>query len=117
MDQAGAVRCSEGLQDGIDDVQGSPRGQRSLCLHDLSQGEPVDQLHGQEHVAVVLALVVDRHDVGVAQLRCGASLAAESADECLILGKVRAHDLERDLSVEAQVQGNVNGRHPAIGQM
>jgi hypothetical protein len=86
-------------------------------MHDLSKGQAVDQLHGEEYMAVVLALVVDSHDVRVAQLGCGAGLATEPLDEGLILGKVGAHDLERDLAIEALVQGDVDRRHPAVGQV
>ena len=42
---------------------------------------------------------------------------AELADEGLISGQVGAHDLERDLAVESLVQGDVDRRHPAVGQV
>jgi hypothetical protein len=86
-------------------------------MHDLPQGQAVDQLHGEEHMSVVLTLVVDRDDIGVAQSGRGARLAAELLDEGLILGKVGAHDLERDLAIEPLVQGDVHRRHPAVGQV
>ncbi len=63
VDDAGPVRGAERLQDRGHDVEGRPRGERALCLHDLAQRLPGDVLHREEHVAVVVALVEDRHDV------------------------------------------------------
>src|SRR5665647_1798334 len=48
VDQAGAVRRPESLENRMEDVEGGAWGQRSLGLHDLSQRQSVDQLHGQE---------------------------------------------------------------------
>ena len=42
------------------------RRERALGLHHLAQGLAGDVLHGQEHAAVVLALVEHGDDVGVA---------------------------------------------------
>ena len=62
----GAVGRGERLQDRVHDVEGRPRRERALGLHHLAQGLAGDVLHGQEHAAVVLALVEDGDDVGVA---------------------------------------------------
>ena len=105
--------CSTGRHD----VEGSARGERPLGLHHLAQGLPGDVLHGEEHVAVVLALVEDGDDVGVRQPGRRAGLALEPADERVVLGEVAAQHLEGDVAVEPGVEGEVDRRHPAVGDV
>ena len=117
VDQAGAVRGAQRLQHRVEDVQRGAGGQRALGLHDLTQRVPVDQLHGEEHAALVVALVVDRDDVGVAQPGGRARFAPEPADEGLVGGQARAHHLQCHLAVEPLVQGHVDRGHAAVGDV
>ena len=117
VDQAGAVRRAERLQDRVEDVERRARGQRALGLHHLAQGVPGDELHREEHPALVLALVVDGDDVGVAEPGGRPGLAAEPADEGLVGGEARAHDLQRHLAVEPLVEGDVDRGHAAVGDV
>ena len=115
VDQAVVVRLAEREQHRLEDVEGGPRRERPLGLHDLAQGLARHVLHGQEDVAVVLALVEDGDDVGVRERGGRAGLAAEAGDEALVVHQVLAHDLQGDVAVEPLVDGQVDGRHPAVG--
>ena len=63
--------------------------------------------------ALVQAGVEDLHDVGVHQARGGLRLALEARDERGIVGEVLGEQLDRDLALQAQVEREVHGGHPA----
>ena len=117
VDEPGRVGGREGLEHRLEDVERGARGERALGLDDLPEGLPGDVLHREEHLAGVLALVEDLDDVGVAQSGGGACLAPEAGDERLVVNEVRAHDLERHLAVEPGVEGEVDRRHSAVGDV
>jgi len=95
----------------------SPR--RALALLDpvladhVAQGPPGDVLHDEEQHALVVALVGDRHDVGVGEASGGVRLAHEPGAELLGVAEVGVHDLDRADPLEPQVTGLVDGRGPA----
>ena len=62
---------------------------------------------------LVLAGVEDLHDVGVHQARGGLGLALEARHERGFVGEVLGEQLDRDLALEAQVEGEMDGGHPA----
>ena len=73
----------------------------------------VDQLHRQEHAAVVLADVVDAADVAVRHLARDAHLVVELGEPLRILGNGRRQELQRDGLAEPQILGTVDLAHAA----
>ena len=104
VDDARVVGDGQRVEHRQDDVERGPGRQRTLGVEDLAQGLPGDVLHGEEHVPVVLALVVDRDHPGVRQAGRRAGLTVEAGPEGLVLGEVRAHDLERDLDGRVELR-------------
>ena len=90
-------------------------GERRLLADGVAQRVAGDQLHGQEDGAVVVALVEDRDDVGVRQLRRRAGLGHEAGRELVVVAEPGVHHLDRDGAVQPQVGGLVDGRHAAAG--
>jgi hypothetical protein len=74
-----------------------------------------DVLHGQEHHAVVIALVVDAHDVRVVELGGRSRLADEPLREVVVVAQAGMHHLDRDSAVEADVGGLVDTGHATAG--
>ena len=59
------------------------------------------------------AEVEDLHDVRVHEARRGQRLAAEAVDEVRVLGQVLGQQLDRDVALEAGVEGQLDGGHAA----
>ena len=114
VDDAVAVRAIERVGDlgrVADDLVGrqrparQPRGQR-LAL---------EVLHDQEGDAVLLADVVEHADVRVVQRPDDAGFAVEALAELRVGGELRRQDLDRDLAIEAGVDGAVDLPHASGG--
>ena len=82
------VRLAEREQDRLEDVERGARVSGPSLAHHLAQRQARDVLHGEEHDAAVLALVVDGDDVGVRQPGGGPGLTAEPGDEALVVDEV-----------------------------
>jgi hypothetical protein len=67
--------------------------QRALHTHDLGEVTAVDELHHEEILVVLLAVVVNAGDVGVRQRGNGSGLSPEALDETWIAREVGAKDL------------------------
>ncbi len=81
----------------------------------LREGRALQQLHHQEHRAILdLAVVVDLDDVRVRQRRRVLRLAPEPLAQPFVARHRRAHDLHRDGSVHQRVARAVDRRHPAM---
>ena len=80
------------------------------------QVDAVDQPHGDVEAAVDLADVVDRHDVGVVEARCGAGFAAEPLVEVGVFGEVGEQHLQRHHAVDGGVVGAPHLAHTATAQ-
>ncbi len=89
------------------------RRHRSAFAQQLAQGAALDELHHEEDVIAVLALVVDRDEPGMRQSRDGSGLELEPCQELGIGGELRIHDLHGDGTVETHVGAAVDGRHAA----
>jgi hypothetical protein len=101
----------------LDGQLGGPAGrQRALPLQQLGQTLTRHVLHHQIVEPRIGTAVEHRHDVGVAQSGCGAGLAAEPFDEQRILGIGRAEHLDRHLSLQHPISGQVHAGHPAGSQ-
>ncbi len=115
MDQAGAVGRREGGQHRLDEGQGARRRHRALLADHVAQGVAGDVLHGQEDRAVVGALVVDGHHVGVGQPGGSAGLAHEPGRELLVVAQALVHDLDGHHPVQPDVGGFVDAGHATAG--
>ena len=80
-----------------------------------AQDGALDVLHHDEVLAgaLVAAGVEDLDDVGVHQPRGRLRLALEARHEGGVVGEVLGEQLDRHLALQAQVEREVHGRHPA----
>ncbi len=111
------ARWAAASAEAIGSIRASARAgrHRRLGADDVAQRVAGDVLHRQEDDAVVLALVEDRHDVGVGQARGRAGLADEAGRELVVVAHPGVHHLDRDEAVEPGVGGLVDTGHAAAG--
>ena len=85
MDDTTAVGMGKSAHDLTDKMQGFPPIQLTAALHVLLQGNTVNQFHDDVLDAIAAGHVIDRDDVGVAQLGDCQGFIPETAAEVLIL--------------------------------
>ena len=98
---------------------------RELVLEafDLALGEQLpqvaalEQLHGHEGHALLLAEVVDGDDVRVVQLGRGLGLALEADARALVGAELAGDDLDRHLAAEHGVEGPEHLSHGALAEL
>ena len=73
----------------------------------------VDEAHGDEQRAVLLAGLVDGHDVRMLERRRHARLALEALAELRVGGELGDDDLQRDAPTEPPIGGEVDDAHAA----
>ena len=113
--QPGGVRGAEAAQHALHDVQGLAGAEAALLVQQVAQRAAGYILHGQVERAPVGALVVHADHVGVRKAGHRAGLAHEAADEILVVGQFRMHDLERHGAVQPGIGAQIDGGHPARG--
>ena len=91
------------------------RRHRAAFAQQFAQRATLDQLHDQERVLAVEALVVDRDEAGILQSRDRAGLALEPGEELLVARVPRIHDLAGDRPVQPEVESPVHRGHAAGG--
>ena len=116
VDEASGVCGGEGPGDAGPDPRDLARRQRAAPAQDRGEVLPVDQLHDDVRAAGVLAEVVDRDDVGVAERGGRLGLLPEARREVGVAQVLRTEQLERDVATELGIGGAVDGRHPAAAQ-
>jgi len=77
------------------------------------QGPALDQLHGDEGLAVQLAHLIDLADVGMVDLGLVLGFQDEAAHAPRV---VPGEELQGDLPLEDEVEGPVDPPHPALAQ-
>ena len=102
MQHAAVVGRGEAGADLARDLGGPLFREAADALQQPGQIFAVDQLHRQEHAAVVLADVVDAADVAVRHLARDAHLVVELGEPLRILGNGRRQELQRDGLPEAR---------------
>ena len=122
FDETGDVQKSQGWTplvmdtngNGRRDACGLGRGQGSVAPQDRRQVLAVHVLHDDERAARVLAVVVDRDDVGVAQRGGVLGLLAKARTEIGVPQVLGSQELDGDLATELGVQRSIDGRHAAL---
>ena len=115
MDHPLPVRHGQGLGNLYAASQDLIQRERAL-LQALGQRLAFEVLHDQERHAVLLAHVVERADVGMAQAGDGPRLALEALEPARRLGRGGGQDLEGDGAVEPRVPGAVGLAHASRPQ-
>jgi len=83
----------------------------------LAQRPAGNVLHREEENVPVRALVVDGDHVRAGQPCHRFGLADEPPDEVLVIGQLGMGDLQRHGALQARVRAEVNGGHPAAGDL
>src|ERR1017187_7402841 len=83
----------------------------------MLQRSSVQELHGDEGAAVLLADLIYRADVWVIQGGSGAGLAPEAIQGLRMPGEFAGQELESDKSLEPRVLGLVDHAHAAVAQL
>ena len=81
------------------------------------QRRPIQQFHHKERQLAVLADVVDRTDVRVAQRRGGARLTLKAIDRARVLQQLGREKLDRHLPAQARVLGTIDDTHAAFADL
>ena len=111
------VRRGERAEHRLDHGERLRRRHRRFLADQVAQGQAGDVLHHQEERAVVVAGVEDGHHVVVGQPGGRTCLALEPAYELVVVGEPLVHHLDRHRAVQPQVDGLVDGGHPAAGDL
>src|ERR1700758_3520825 len=75
------------------------------------------ELHCDKHLAVLLANLINRADVGVIQRGCRTRLSAKTLEGMWVLGQVVRKKLKRDKPSKRSVLGLVHNTHAAAAQL
>ena len=73
--------------------------------------------HREVQAAVDLAGAVDRHDVRMLERRCELGFAQEAVVEALVEREIGRDELQRDGSLQPQVERAVDDAHPAAADL
>ena len=88
-----------------------------LSRNSLLQGLPVETLHRNELLAVLLPDFVDGADVRVVQARCGIGLPLEAAKCLRVSGYIIGKEFQGDEAIEPCVLRFVDNTHPAATKL
>ena len=81
------------------------------------QRHAVQKLHGDEGLAVLLADVVNRADVGMVQRGRGLRFALKTVERLRIARDIFGQEFQRDEAVQARVLGLVDDAHAAAAEL
>jgi len=96
--------------------RGSVERQWTLRVEQVGERAAIYQLHDDIVQIVLLADVINKHDVGVAQRCCDRGLAAKSLYEILVGREVRGENFDGALLSEAPVKGTIYHAHAAASE-
>ena len=107
VDDAVAVGAFHGVEDQQHHLDGARRRHAPLTAQVLGQAAALDVLEHQIGIAVLLAGVEDRHDVGMAQLADRARLVHQRLLARLVPA-LQVQRLDGDLALQVGVMGQVD---------
>jgi hypothetical protein len=110
------VRRLEGVRDLDPDVEERPDLERPLP-DPLGERLPLEELHRDEVLPLVLLDRVDRADAGVVELRGRLGLALEALERRRVLRQLDRQELERHAAAELRVLGLVDDTHAAAAEL
>ena len=105
VDEAPAVGVVEAAGRLEADQQRLRRAEPPAHVEHRPQAAAAEVLAHEVRPVVLLAPVVDRHDVGVVEGGGGPGLGPEPAQERLVVGQRRVQDLDRDAAAQPNVVG------------
>jgi hypothetical protein len=114
MDEAARMRGVEGRRHLGHDRRGVGRIERPLRAQHAAEVAAADQVHRHEEESLILARVVDRDDVRVADGDRDPRLLREAPAETRVLGEIGRDHLQGHDVIERQVRGPVDDSHPAL---
>jgi hypothetical protein len=80
------------------------------------QRHPVQKLHGDEGLSVLVVDLINRADVGMVQCRRGLSFPLKAGQGLRIFGNLVRQELQGDEAVQLYVLGLVDHTHPAAAK-
>src|ERR1700693_5151243 len=83
----------------------------------MLQSVAIQNLHGDESLAVLFANVVNRADVGMVECRCSLGFPLEAAEGLRIAGHFVGQEFQPHKTMQASVLGLVNHPHPAATEL
>jgi hypothetical protein len=99
-----------------DDPGGLARREGARAPDDRGEILTLDDLHHDEWPGDVLAVVVDRDDVGVVERGRALGLLAEARPELGVAAVLRPEELDGDVAIELGVVGPIDRRHAALSE-
>ena len=108
----GAARTGRSVGIGEDGVLIQPLGQTQLP-NQVGQGLALDELHGVVIDAAFAADGIDRHDVGVMQMRGGLGLVLEAVQVLGVERRGKGQHLQSHPAPEGKLHGLVDNPHTA----
>ena len=116
VDDAPGMAAASARADGGGDPGGLGGREGAVAPQDRGEVLAVDVLHDDERPRRVLAVVVDRDDVGMTQRRGVLRLLAEARREVGIAQVLGTEQLDRDLAPELGIERAVDGRHATLAE-
>jgi len=83
----------------------------------MLQRHAVEELHGDERVAVLVINLVDGADVGMIQRRGRLGLALKTGERLLVFGNLIGEELESHKPAELHILGLVHHAHAAAAEL
>ena len=110
------VRRLQRVRDLDPEVQQRPEVERPPP-DPVREGFPLEQLHGDEVLPLVVVDLVDRADSRVIEGGGSAGLALEALERGRVLGHFRGQELERDVPAELRVLGLIDDAHAPAAEL
>ncbi len=117
VDDALGVRGVEAARHLLDDAQDFAVLQRAVAAQSVGQRAAGHQPHHQVELAVILAVIVNRHDGGMLDHGDGLGLALEACAQAFVQVQVSGQQLDSDLAFEAWIESAIDAGHSAAAQL
>ncbi len=114
VNHAMRVRHVEGLAELLDDGHHGCQRQRRVSIDQTLERTTLDIFHHQITQPIIVAHVVDGHDVGMLEHAGQVRLLLEAAYDIRAAEQVAVQHLDRDLTAQARVMGAIDTGHAAV---
>ena len=113
MGDAFVVGCADGIGHGDGDLE-KPLERQSLGRDEVAEHVSVDHLHGDEGNSPFLFDRINRDNVRMIERRDRLGLSLEPPETLLVREHFSGQELERHLSVQLRVLGEIHRAHPTL---